>query len=105
MPLMTGSRRLAWFLVLALSACAGLPAPETVTTEYVCANGAGFRLETAGDVTAIEISGMRFRLREQPGIGGETDYVCDMLTLTRNRDAVRVEMDGRPYLDQCRSTR
>lgn len=101
---MTGSRRLAWLLVLALSGCAALPAPEALTTEYVCANGAVFRLETAGDVTVIEISGMRFHLREQPGTGGETDYVCDMLTLTRNRDTMRVEMDGRPYLDQCRST-
>ena len=102
---MTGSHRLAWTLVLALSGCASLSAPEALTTEYICANGSGFRLETAGDATAIEISGMRFRLREQPGIGGETDYVCDMLKLSRNRDTMRVEMDGRPYLDQCRTTR
>lgn len=98
-------RRLAWVLVLVLSGCASLPAPEAVATEYVCANGPGFRLQTGGEVTAIEISGMRFHLREQPAIGGETDYVCDMLKLSRSGDTMRVEMDGRPYLDQCRPTR
>lgn len=101
---MTG-RRFAWALVLTLSACAPLPAPEAVTTEYVCADGPGFRLRTAGDATAIEISGMRFHLREQPAIGGATDYVCDMLKLSRSGDTMRVEMDGRPYLDQCRPMR
>lgn len=102
---MTGSRRLAWILLVALSGCAPLPAPEVPTTEYVCANGSGFLFTTAADATAIEISGMRFRLQEQPGSGGETNYVCDMLKVSRSRDTMRVEMDGRPYLDQCRLKR
>lgn len=100
---MTGSHRLAWPLLLALSGCAPLPAPEALTTDYVCANGSGFRLTTAADETAIEISGMRFHLQEQPGTGGETTYVCDMLRVSGKGDTMRVEMDGRPYLDQCRS--
>lgn len=102
---MTGSHRFARALVLALAGCAPLPAPQGLTTEYVCANGSGFRLTTVADETAIEISGMRFRLQQQPGSGGETDYVCDMLKVTRNRDTLRVDMDGRPYLDQCRLKR
>lgn len=102
---MTRSHRLALTLVVALSGCAPLPAPERVTTEYVCANGSGFRFTTAADETAIEISGMRFRLQEQPGTGDETNYVCDMLKVSRKGDTMRVDMDGRPHLDQCRLKR
>lgn len=102
------SLRLAWPAVLALAGCAPLaplPAAHAPAGDYVCADGSGFRLETVAGATAIEISGMRFLLREQGAAGGGTEYACDMLRLAESRGLMRVDIDGATYLDQCRAVR
>jgi hypothetical protein len=87
--------------VLTLAGCAPLIAPESRTTNYACADGKGFRLLSAGDAATIEIDGMSFRLEEEQGAPGETNYSCSMLRLTKRGDVAQVEMDGRAHRERC----
>lgn len=87
--------------LLALSGCAQLMAPETRTTNHVCADGKGFRLVSVGAATTIEIDGMSFPLEAEAGGPGETNYSCSMLKLTQRGDVAQVEMDGRLHRERC----
>lgn len=90
-------------VVLGLTGCAGTAPNARQTTEYVCADGARFQLSTLGDRAEIHINGMHFDLIAESSSGDSTTYSCSMLTLTQTGDRARVEMEGRPYLDRCRS--
>lgn len=87
--------------VLALGACAGISEPPLLATEYVCAEG-GFTLRTRGDAAEIILNRMHFALPDVVRQGATTVLSCSMLTLTQEGGVARVDMEGRPYLAQCR---
>lgn len=89
-------------LLLLVAGCAPLVPVPPAATHYVCDGGKGFSLRTQGEQAEIEINGMHFGLHAEPAADGGSDYVCGMLTLRRAGDGLRVEMEGRPYLEACR---
>lgn len=88
--------------LLLLAGCATPPAPIVQTHDYACEGGRGFRLKIAGEATDIVLDGMRFGLQPEASSGGELIYSCNMLRVMRQGDAAQVEMEGRPYLANCR---
>ena len=101
---MQAVNRALLFCSMVLGGCAGVPAPLVQTTDYVCAQG-GFSLHTRGDAAEITINGMHFALIDIVRQDDTTVYRCSMLTLTRRGDLADVEMEGQPYLGQCRPRR
>ena len=87
---------------LALSGCASLLAPEPRATSYLCDDGKGFRLVTAGEATVIEIDGMSFRLDPEKAAAGEVNFSCGMLRVSTRGGFARVDMDGRTHREHCR---
>ena len=95
-------RHLGWAITLALSGCAQFQAPTVETSEYLCANDKSFRLHVRDLSAAIEIDGMRFHLDGVVDGAGVTTFSCDMLKFSQQGDLVRIEMEGRPYLENCK---
>jgi hypothetical protein len=92
-------------LVAVLLLLAGCATPVVQTLDYACEGGRGFRLKIADDVTDIVFDDMRFNLQaEAPNGNGGLVHSCSMLRLTRRGDAAQVEMEGRPFLANCRRT-
>ena len=91
----------AGFLLLA-AGCAPLAPAPPAAGHYVCDGGKGFHLQARGEQAEIEIDGMRFGLHAEPAADGGSDYACSMLALRRAGDGLQVEMEGRPYLKDCR---
>jgi membrane-bound inhibitor of C-type lysozyme len=92
--------RIGWLCcvsVLSLVGCAPLPVQK-----YACANGADFTLRQSAVGTEIEVAGMRFGLQAENPDGSGERLTCSMLTVWRDGGTARVEMEGRPYLDNCR---
>lgn len=94
----------ASILLAALSACAPLGVSPAPTLHYQCDGGSEFSLSIAasGEAATIEISRMQFGLRAEAAAGPGQRYGCDVITLWRDGDQARVEMDGSPQFANCR---
>lgn len=90
-------------LLLALSGCASLD--STPPAEYVCADGRSFLFKEKDGSAQIDISSIAFPLQAEPSPAGESLYSCSMLKVWFSGDTARVEMEGKPYLEQCRRQR
>ena len=91
-------------LVALLSGCAPLGTGDRYAQEavdYVCANNGGFRLLSNRDETTIVVAGMKFGLQREAAPDGTEVFSCSMLRLEQSHGVARVEMEGRPYLDNC----
>jgi hypothetical protein len=89
-------------ITLALSGCAQLGAPTIETSEYICADEKSFRLHVRERSAAIEIDGMQFHLDSGADGDGVTVFACDMLKFSQRGDLAHIEMEGRPYRENCR---
>lgn len=94
-------------LLAALSGCAPLAVPPAPTSHYQCDGGSEFSLSIApsGEWASIEISRMQFSLQAEPSAEPGQRYACGVLTLWRDGDRARVEMDGAPQFTGCREVR
>lgn len=90
-------------LALGLSGCASLD--STPPVEYVCADGRSFLFKEKDGLAQIDISAISFPLQAEPAPAGESHYACSMLKVWFSGDTARVEMEGQPYLEQCRRQR
>jgi len=98
------SRALAACALLALGACGGVSRQPLQTTEFTCADG-GFTLRNDGSTAEIILNGMHFTLSDVTRQGDTTVLSCSILTLTLEGGVARIDMEGRPYLGQCRPHR
>lgn len=90
-------------LALGLGGCASLDSAPPA--EYVCADGRSFLFKEKGGFAQIDISAISFPLQAEPAPAGESRYSCSMLNVRFSGDIARVEMEGKPYLEQCRRQR
>lgn len=87
-------------VVLTLAGCAS--APQRNSIEFACENGKGFSVIEFQNVSVVEVDRMKFDVKRENLAGGETLYTCNMLNVRRTGETARLEMDGKPYLNQCR---
>jgi hypothetical protein len=90
-------------IVMTLSGCAAIaPAPQPV--RYVCDGGRGFAVTYRPEAgsASIEIAGMRFQLESEHDAEGGERYACSVLTLWRDRQGVRVDLQGEGLYANCR---
>ena len=99
---MNKTQFLGWAIILALSGCAQLQAPTVETSEYLCANDKSFRLHVRERSAAIEIDGMRFHLDRVADGADVTIFACDMIKFSQQGSLASIEMEGRPYRENCR---
>ena len=92
------------FLLAALSGCAPLAVPPAPTLHFQCDAGREFSVvvSPSGESASIEISRMQFRLQAEPSAEPGQRYACGVLTLWRDGDQARVEMEGSPQFRNCR---
>lgn len=100
---MTACRLAVVSLLLALSGCASLD--STPPAEYVCADGRSFLFKEKDGLAQIDLADITFPLQAEPAPAGELRYSCSMLNVWFSGDTARVEMEGKPYLEQCRRQR
>jgi membrane-bound inhibitor of C-type lysozyme len=91
-------------VLLALAGCAARPPAPPEVTSYRCDEGRNFALSVAASRKSaqIEFSGMQFALRPAPSasVPGE-HFSCDVLTVWREGDRARVDMDGETPFRNC----
>lgn len=98
-------RRMAGLLLLAgLAGCSQIGLLTAPIFRYQCAGGSEFRLRIAGsgDSANVEFSGMQFNLRAETSPEPGQRFGGDVLTLWRNGDQARIEMDGAQQFANCR---
>ena len=90
--------------VASLSGCAGLSSDRLETASYSCDGGRAFSVSyhPGGQTAMIEIDRMRFGLNVEAPDGPGQRYGCSVLTLWRDGDKARVEMEGVPAYTNCR---
>ena len=96
--------RLTFLALTVLTGCAS-QTTNVRTLEYLCENGTGFQLKTAGQVAEIDIAGMRFGLHAEAGNGEATRYACSELAVHQHGDTAWVDLQGVRYRDHCRLQR
>lgn len=89
--------------VLVLSGCASLLSPSE-TARYRCEGDREFTLRIAEgrESAIIEFDRMKFSLRPAPtaGVPGE-HFACDVMTVWREGQGARVEMEGSNPFRNC----
>ena len=94
-------------VALALCGCAGQRLPGGGPEHFRCDQDRGFSLArdrgTAGVV--IDIRGMRFSLNPEGSDAAGERLGCGVLTLWRQGDGARVEVQGEPAYENCRRVR
>ena len=98
-------RRVAGLLLLAgLAGCSQIGLLTAPIQRYQCAGGSEFRLRIAasGDSANVEFSGMQFNLRAETSTEPGQRFGGDVLTLWRDGDRARIEMDGAQQFVNCR---
>jgi membrane-bound inhibitor of C-type lysozyme len=96
--------RLLALFTASLTGCTAMsPAPPEAVA-FRCEAGRTFSVTpgASGDTAIIDIGGMRFALDAQPAGGPGERYGCGVLTLWRDGDTARVEMDGAGLYQNCR---
>lgn len=93
--------------LLALAGLAGCSQIGLLTApifRYQCAGGSEFRLRVAGsgESANVEFSGMQFSLRAETSTEPGQRFGSDVLTLWRDGDRARIEMDGAQQFADCR---
>ena len=93
-------------VVTVLVGCAVQPQSAPVLG-YQCDDGREFsvRISPSTETAEIEIARMRFGLLADPASGPGEKFSCSMLTLWRQGDMARVDMDGAPQFSHCRLKR
>lgn len=88
-----------------LSGCAGLSSDRPETANYRCDEGREFSVtyHPGGQTAMIEIDRMHFGLNAETADGQEQRYACSVLTLWRDGDRARVEMEDVPAYANCRA--
>ncbi len=88
-------------LVMALSGCAAIAPLQPV--HYRCDDGREFSViyRPAGRSARIDIAGMRFELEPEQTKEGGDRYGCGVLTLWRDGQGARVEMEGQGLYANC----
>ncbi|NMG74934.1 MliC family protein [Aromatoleum diolicum] len=92
-------------LLMALSAgCSQIPSATPQPVSYVCDGGKHFSViyAPARDAATIDIAGSRFGLQAEPTNGVGERYGCGVLTLWRDGDGTRVDMQGAGMFENCR---
>ncbi len=89
-----------------LAGCAVQPLPRPAQV-YGCEDGSEFSLSvsSSGDTADIEIARMHFGLVADAPAGPGEKFSCSMLTLWRQGEVARVDMDGAPQFHNCRAKR
>lgn len=90
-------------LALGLGGCASLD--STPPEKYVCADGRSFLFKEKDGVARIDLADITFPLQAESSAAGMSHYSCSMLNVWFSGDTARVEMEGKPYLEQCRRQR
>lgn len=93
-------------VVASIAGCAVQPQSAPVLG-YRCDDGREFslRISPSTETAEIEIARMRFGLLADPAAGPGEKFSCSVLTLWRQGDMARVEMDGAPQFSNCRLQR
>lgn len=91
-------------LIMTLAGCALISPQPPEPVSYRCDNQKTFSViyPPPGEAATIDIAGMRFTLLPEPGAGAEEQYGCSVLTLRRNGDEARVDMEGDIFYRNCR---
>jgi hypothetical protein len=89
---------------LVLAGCAELPSALPEVLRYRCEDARSFTLTIAASRQSaeVEFDGMRFALRAAPaaGVPGE-HFACDVMTVWREGDRGRIDMDGDTPFRNC----
>lgn len=74
---------------------------------YLCDQGREFSITypVPEDKIGIEVAGMHFTLDTDSKAGGRERYSCSALTLVRDGQTARLEIDGREVYENCREQR
>ncbi len=104
--------RAAWFLcavctalgITMLSGCSSI-APEPQPVSYRCDDGRAFSVTYRPSLRAatIAMNGMRFDLEAAAGNGPVERYRCSVLTLSRDGNRARVDVQGERVYENCRA--
>lgn len=89
-----------------VAGCAVQPqSPQTFN--YGCDDGREFalRISPSGETASIEIARMHFDLLADPASGSGESFSCSMLTLWRQGEEARVDMEGASHFRNCRVKR
>ncbi len=89
-------------LTMVLAGCAAIAPAPPPPVHYRCDGGCEFAVSYRpdGKTAGIHIAGMHFELAAQGEDG--LRYGCNVLTLWRDAQAARVEMEGEGLYDRCR---
>ena len=96
---------IAGLLVLTgLAGCSQIGLLTAPILSYQCAGGSEFKLRIAGSGASanVEFSGMQFSLRTETSTEPGQRFDSDVLTLWRDGDRARIEMDGAQQFADCR---
>ena len=93
-------------IAASVAGCAVQQQPRP-TQVYGCEDGREFSLSIAssGETADIEIARMHFGLVADAAAGLDEKFSCSMLTLWRQGEVARVDMDGAPQFRNCRVKR
>lgn len=93
-------------IAASVAGCAVQPQPRPAQV-YGCEDGREFALSisSSGETADIEIARMHFGLVADAPAGPGEKFSCSMLTLWRQGEVARVDMDGAPQFRNCRAKR
>jgi membrane-bound inhibitor of C-type lysozyme len=92
------------FAVVVIAGCAATPPSPPQPVRYRCDEGRQFAVTylPGGKFAHIEIARMRFELEAEPADGSGERYGCGVLTLWRDGQGARVELQGEGMYANCR---
>jgi len=91
-------------LIMTSGGCSLIPPAAPQPVSYFCEGGKRFSViyAPARDAATIDIAGSRFGLQAEPTDGVGERYGCGVLTLWRDGDGARLDMQGVDMFENCR---
>lgn len=91
-------------LIMTSGGCSLIPPAAPQPVSYFCEGGKRFSViyAPARDAAMIDIAGSRFALHAEPTVGAGERFGCDVLTLWRDGNGARVDMQGISMFENCR---
>lgn len=87
-----------------VAGCSLIPSAAPQPVRYACDAGKGFSVTylPEHDAATIDIEGSHFSLQAEPTEAGGQRFGCGVLTLWRDGDSARVDMQGVGMFENCR---